>query len=47
MQTDGRLRPLEGIAVAIKDEAEIIGEITTSGSLILKDHRDEAAAPAL
>ena len=47
MKTDGRLRPLEGIAVAIKDKAEIIGEITTRGSLILKDHRDEAAAPAL
>ena len=28
MKTDGRLRPLEGIAVAIKDETAIKGEIT-------------------
>ncbi len=44
MKTDGRLRPLEGIAIAIKDETEIKGEITTGGSLIYKDHRDEADA---
>ena len=44
MKTDGRLRPLEGIAVAIKDETELKGEITTSGSLIYKDNRDEADA---
>ncbi len=44
MKTDGRPRPLEGIAVAIKDETELKGEITTGGSLIYKDHRDEADA---
>ncbi len=44
MKSDGRLRPLEGIAVAIKDETAVKGEITTYGSLIHKDHRDEADA---
>jgi amidase len=42
MKTDGRRRALEGIPVAIKDETAIKGEITTYGSLIYKDHRDEA-----
>ncbi|RWP22301.1 MAG: amidase [Mesorhizobium sp.] len=36
--TDGRLRPLEGIATAIKDESNIAGKITTYGSLIYKDN---------
>jgi len=45
MKTDGRLRPLEGIAVAIKDATEVKGEITTSGSLIYKDFRNQADAP--
>ncbi len=42
MKRHGRLRALEGIPVAIKDETAIKGEITTYGSLIYKDHRDEA-----
>ncbi len=42
MKRDGRLRPLEGIPVAIKDETAIKGEITTYGSLIYRHHRDEA-----
>jgi Asp-tRNA(Asn)/Glu-tRNA(Gln) amidotransferase A subunit family amidase len=33
-----RLRPLEGITVAIKDENAIKDEVTTSGSLIYKDN---------
>jgi len=37
MKTDGRLRPLEGLPVAIKDEAYIKGERVTFGSLIYKD----------
>lgn len=45
MKTDGRLRPLEGIAVAIKDETEMKGEITTGGSLIYKDFRTQTDAP--
>jgi Asp-tRNA(Asn)/Glu-tRNA(Gln) amidotransferase A subunit family amidase len=42
MKRNGRLRPLEGIPVAIKDETAIKDEITTYGSLIYKDHRDDA-----
>lgn len=42
MKRNGRLRPLEGIPVAVKDETAIKGEITTYGSLIYKDHRDDA-----
>ncbi|MER8826797.1 amidase family protein [Mesorhizobium sp. M0938] len=36
--TDGRLRPLEGVATAIKDESNIAGKVTTYGSLIYKDN---------
>ena len=36
----GDARPLEGIAVAVKDEAAIAGRRTTQGSLIWKDHVD-------
>jgi amidase len=46
MKTDGRLRPLEGLAVAIKDETAIKGERTTYGSLVFRDHRDVADSPA-
>ncbi len=45
MKTDGRPRPLDGIAVAIKDETEMKGEITTGGSLIYKDFRTKTDAP--
>ena len=34
-------RPLEGLAVAVKDEAEIAGKRTTQGSLLLGDHVGE------
>ncbi len=34
---NGRARPLEGIPVAIKDEALIAGKITTNGSLLLQN----------
>ena len=40
MKKGGRLRPLEGVPVAIKDETAVKGEVTTYGSLIYKDHRD-------
>lgn len=36
--TDGRPRPLEGIATAIKDESNIAGKITTYASLIYRDN---------
>ncbi|TXI05584.1 MAG: amidase [Pseudorhodobacter sp.] len=34
----GRVRALEGLPIGIKDENEIAGKPTSSGSLILKDH---------
>jgi len=45
MKTDGRVRALEGIACAIKDETTIKGWRTTFGSLIYKDNVDEYTAP--
>lgn len=46
MKTDGRLRPLEGLPVVIKDETSIKGDRTTHGSLIYKDNIDETTAPS-
>ena len=40
MKTDGRLRSLEGIPIAVKDESPLKGKRTTQGSLIFKDHVD-------
>lgn len=45
MKSDGRLRPLEGLAVAVKDETAIKGERTTNGSLIYRDRRDQVDGP--
>jgi aspartyl-tRNA(Asn)/glutamyl-tRNA(Gln) amidotransferase subunit A len=45
MKTDGRVRPLEGIACAIKDETTIKGWRSTFGSLIFKDNIDTVTAP--
>jgi Asp-tRNA(Asn)/Glu-tRNA(Gln) amidotransferase A subunit family amidase len=45
MKTDGRLRPLEGIACAIKDETTIKGWRSTFGSLLFKDNIDSETAP--
>jgi Asp-tRNA(Asn)/Glu-tRNA(Gln) amidotransferase A subunit family amidase len=45
MRTDARTRPLEGLAVVIKDETTIKGERTTFGSVIFKDNIDEVTAP--
>lgn len=44
LKTDGRLRPLEGLPVGIKDESDIAGKPTSGGSLTLKDHVGEATA---
>ncbi len=46
-KTDGRLRPLEGLTVAIKDEAMIAGKITTNASLLLQDFVPETTSPAI
>lgn len=45
MKTDGRVRPLEGIACAIKDETTIKGWRSTFGSLVFKDNVDSYTAP--
>ena len=47
MKTDGRLRPLEGLPVAIKDEAYIKGERMTNGSLIYKDNVSAETNPSI
>ena len=47
MKTDGRLRPLEGLPVAIKDEAYIKGERVTFGSLIYKDFVADETNPSI
>ncbi len=46
-RTDGRTRPLEGLPVAIKDEALIAGERVTFGSLIYKDYVAETTNPSV
>ena len=38
MKTDGRLRSLEGLPLAVKDEMDIKGKLTTNESLYLKDN---------
>jgi Asp-tRNA(Asn)/Glu-tRNA(Gln) amidotransferase A subunit family amidase len=47
MKSDGRLRPLEGLPVAIKDEAFVKGERVTFGSLIYKDFVADATNPSI
>jgi Asp-tRNA(Asn)/Glu-tRNA(Gln) amidotransferase A subunit family amidase len=47
MKADGRLRPLEGIPVAIKDFHPIKGEITTFGSRLYKDFRPDNTVPTV
>ncbi len=44
-KTDGRLRPLEGLPTAIKDESFIKGQITSNGSLMLKDDVADFTSP--
>jgi amidase len=38
---DGTARALEGVPVAIKDLHPIAGHVTTHGSLVFRDHRDD------
>ena len=47
MKTDGRVRPLDGLPVAIKDEAYVKGERVTFGSLIYKDFVAEETNPSI
>ena len=46
-KTDGRLRPLEGISVGIKDFHPVKGEITTFGSRLYKDFKPDNTAPTV
>ena len=46
-QTDGRVRALEGVPVAIKDFHPVKGEITTFGSKIFEDFRPDYTAPTV
>ncbi|MSP84168.1 MAG: amidase [Alphaproteobacteria bacterium] len=45
MKTDGRIRALEGIPYAVKDEHWIKGRVTSSASLITKDFVAAATSP--
>src|SRR5210317_2275052 len=47
MAPKGRIRKLEGLTVAIKDEMEVKGQRNTQGSLILKDYIATATDPAV
>ena len=47
MKTDGRLRALEGVPVAIKDFHPVKGEITTFGSKIFENFRPDYTAPTV
>src|SRR4051812_40677813 len=47
MKSDGRLRPLEGLPVAIKDFHAVKGEITTLGSKIFENFRPDYTAPTV
>jgi Asp-tRNA(Asn)/Glu-tRNA(Gln) amidotransferase A subunit family amidase len=44
---DGRLRPLEGVPVCIKDFHPVKGEITTLGSKIFEQFRPDYTAPTV
>lgn len=44
---DDRLRPLEGLPVAIKDENNIAGKVTSFGSLIYKDNVATSTTPVV
>lgn len=42
-----RMRPLEGLAIAIKDESRVKGQRATSGSVIYKDKVAEDSSPVV
>jgi amidase len=46
MKTDGRLRKLEGLPIAVKDETALKGRRTTQASLLYADHVDDHTNPS-
>ncbi len=46
-RTDGRLRPLEGVATAISDAHAVAGEVTTFGSSACRDCCADHSAPTV
>ena len=47
MKTDGQVRALEGLPLAVKDDTAIEGRVSTVGSLWLKDHVDDHTNPSI
>ena len=47
MKAKGRVRSLEGLPLAIKDDTAMKGRRTTSGALIFKDHVDTYTNPSV
>jgi Asp-tRNA(Asn)/Glu-tRNA(Gln) amidotransferase A subunit family amidase len=47
MQPNRRVRALEGLPLAVKDDTAIKGRATTSGSLWLKDHIEDYTNPSI
>lgn len=43
----GNPRPLEGLPLAVKDESYIKGQITTNGSILLRDNVAETTSPII
>jgi len=47
MKRGAKLKPLEGVAIAVKDAQRIAGKRTTNGSLIFKNHVDDHSDPMI
>jgi Asp-tRNA(Asn)/Glu-tRNA(Gln) amidotransferase A subunit family amidase len=47
MKTGGRIRALEGLPLAVKDDTAIKGRVSTVGSLWLEDHVEDHTNPSI
>jgi Asp-tRNA(Asn)/Glu-tRNA(Gln) amidotransferase A subunit family amidase len=47
MKPHGQVRPLEGLPLAVKDDTAIQGQVSTVGSLWLKDHVEDHTNPSI